>query len=51
MRETYLVIDRIGVRILRDPYTNKPYVCFYVTKRTGGGVQNPDSMKAIKIAA
>lgn len=51
MRETYLIIDRIGVRILRDPYTNKPYVCFYVTKRTGGGVQNPDAMKAIKIAA
>ncbi len=49
MRETYLVIDRIGVRVLRDPYTNKPYICFYVTKRTGGGVKNPDSMKAIKI--
>lgn len=51
MRETYLVIDRIGVRVLRDPYTNKPYVCFYVTKRVGGGVKNPDAMKAIKIAA
>ena len=51
MRETYLVIDRIGVRILRDPYTNKPYVCFYVTKRVGGGVKNPDSMKIIKIGA
>lgn len=50
MRETYLIVDRIGVRILRDPYTNKPYVCFYVTKRTGGGVQNPDSMKGIKIS-
>ncbi|OZA67313.1 MAG: capsid protein, partial [Sphingomonadales bacterium 39-62-4] len=50
MRETYLIVDRIGVRILRDPYTNKPYICFYVTKRTGGGVQNPDSMKAIKIS-
>lgn len=51
MRETYLVIDRIGTRVLRDPYTNKPYVCFYVTKRVGGGVQNPDAMKALKIAA
>lgn len=49
MRETYLVIDRIGVRVLRDPYTNKPFICFYVTKRVGGGVKNPDSMKAIKI--
>ncbi|WP_082453837.1 phage major capsid protein [Sphingomonas sp. Leaf62] len=51
MRETYLVIDRIGVRILRDPYTNKPYICFYVTKRVGGGVKNPDAMKIIKIGA
>ncbi|WP_159981910.1 MULTISPECIES: phage major capsid protein [unclassified Novosphingobium] len=49
MRETYLVIDRIGVRVLRDPYTNKPFICFYVTKRVGGGVKNPDAMKAIKI--
>ena len=51
MRETYLVIDRIGFRILRDPFTNKPYVCFYCTKRVGGGVKNPDAMKIIKVAA
>lgn len=51
MRETYLIIDRIGFRILRDPFTNKPYVCFYCTKRVGGGVKNPDSMKAIVIGA
>lgn len=51
MHETYLVIDRIGVRVLRDPYTNKPFICFYVTKRVGGGVQNPDAMKAIAIGA
>jgi HK97 family phage major capsid protein len=36
----YLIIDRIGVRVLRDPYTSKPYVLFYTTKRVGGGVQN-----------
>ncbi len=51
MEETYLVIDRLGSRLLRDPYTNKPYVCFYVTKRVGGAVVNPDAMKAVKIAA
>lgn len=51
MKETYLVIDRIGFRVLRDPYTNKPYVCFYCTKRVGGGVKNPDSMKVMKIGA
>lgn len=49
MRETYLIIDRMGTRVLRDPYTNKPYVCFYCTKRVGGGVVNPDAMKAMVI--
>ena len=51
MRETYLVIDRIGFRVLRDPYTNKPYISFYCTKRVGGGVKNPDAMKALLIGA
>ena len=49
MKETYLVIDRIGFRVLRDPYTNKPFICFYCTKRVGGGVKNPDAMKIVKI--
>jgi HK97 family phage major capsid protein len=50
MEATYLVIDRIGLRVLRDPYTNKPFVGFYTTKRVGGGVQNPEYMKYIKQA-
>jgi HK97 family phage major capsid protein len=44
----YLIVDRAGVRVLRDPYTLKPYVLFYVTKRVGGGVQNFDAIKALK---
>lgn len=47
----YLIVDRTGVRVLRDPFTNKPYVQFYTTKRVGGGVQNPDVIKALKISA
>lgn len=50
MEKTYLVIDRLGTRVLRDPFTNKPYVHFYTTKRVGGGVQNPEYMKAIQQA-
>ena len=50
MERTYLIIDRRGTMMLRDPYTNKPYVSFYTTKRVGGGVQNPDAMKAMKIS-
>ena len=34
----YLVVDRAGVTVLRDPYSSKPYVLFYTTKRVGGGV-------------
>lgn len=50
MDATYLVIDRIGIRVLRDPYTNKPFVHFYTTKRVGGGVHNPEPMRALRIA-
>lgn len=44
----YLIVDRIGVRILRDPYSSKPYVLFYTTKRVGGGVQNFEAIKLMK---
>ena len=46
----YLIIDRAGVRVLRDPYSAKPYVLFYTTKRVGGGVQNFDAIKVMKFA-
>lgn len=51
MERTYLIVDRIGLRVLRDPFTNKPFVHFYTTKRVGGGVQDPRYMKALKMAA
>ena len=44
----YLVVDRAGVRVLRDPYSAKPYVLFYTTKRVGGGVQDFDAIKLVK---
>jgi len=47
----YLVVDRQGVRVLRDPFTAKPYVLFYTTKRVGGGVQDFDAIKLLKFAA
>lgn len=51
MSATYLVIDRIGISVLRDPFTNKPYVHFYTVKRVGGGVVNPEPMRALQVAA
>ncbi|MEH6689895.1 MAG: phage major capsid protein [Pseudorhizobium pelagicum] len=50
-RSGYLVVDRAGVRILRDPYSAKPYVLFYTTKRVGGGVQNFEAIKLVRFAA
>jgi HK97 family phage major capsid protein len=46
----YLVVDRQGVRVLRDPYSAKPYVLFYTTKRVGGGVQDFDAIKLLKFS-
>lgn len=50
-RKGYLVTDRKGLTLLRDPFTNKPYVNFYATKRTGGAVIDDDAIKLQLIAA
>ncbi len=44
----YLVVDRRGIRVLRDPYSTKPYVLFYTTKRVGGGILNFEAIKLLK---
>lgn len=49
-RRGYLVVDRTGVNVLRDPYSAEPYVLFYTTKRVGGGVQDFDAIKLLKFA-
>lgn len=50
-REAYMIVDRIGIRTLRDPFTAKPYVVFYTTKRTGGGAVNFEAVKFLKFSA
>lgn len=47
----YLIVDRAGVRVLRDPYSAKPYVLFYTTKRVGGGIQDFDAIKLLKFGS
>jgi HK97 family phage major capsid protein len=49
-RRGYLIVDRQGVRVLRDPYSAKPYILFYTAKRVGGGVQDFDAIKVLKFA-
>jgi HK97 family phage major capsid protein len=48
MREAYQIVDRLGIRTLRDPYSAKPYVEFYTTKRVGGDVVNFEAIKLIR---
>jgi HK97 family phage major capsid protein len=51
MRAAYQIVDRVGIRTLRDPYSAKPYVEFYTTKRVGGDVINFESIKLIEFSA
>lgn len=47
----YQIVDIVGTRVLRDPYTNKPYVHFYTTKRVGGHVVDSEAIKLIEFSA
>ncbi|MEQ8600899.1 MAG: phage major capsid protein [Devosia sp.] len=47
-RRGYLIVDRQGVSVLRDPFSSKPYVLFYTTKRVGGGIADYDAIKLLK---
>ncbi len=46
----YLIVDRVGIRVLRDPYSSKPYVLFYTTKRVGGGIKDFDAIKLMQFS-
>lgn len=51
MAEAYRIFDRVGMSILRDPYTKKPYVLFYTRKRVGGGMWNPEWLRYHRVSA
>ena len=51
MSEAYQIVDRMGIRVLRDPYTAKPFVKLYTTKRVGGDVVNFEALKLIAFQA
>ena len=46
----YQIVDRVGTRIVRDPFSNKPYIGFYTVKRVGGAVINSECIKAVKFS-
>ncbi len=50
-KRAYTIVDRIGTRVLRDPYTNKPNVGFYTTKRVGGMLTDSQAVKVLTLSA
>lgn len=50
-KEGYQIVDRTGMRVLRDPYSAKPYVEFYTTRRVGGDVLNFEALKVLNFSA
>ena len=51
LKAGYLITERNTTGILRDPFTNKPYVSFYAVRRVGGTVVNSEAIKLLKFAA
>ena len=51
MRQAYTIVDRAGLRVLRDPFSSKPFVLFYTTKRVGGDITNFEALVIQKTAA
>ena len=47
----YQIVDRRGIRVLRNPYKEPPKIIFYINKRSGGDVVNFDCLKLLRIAA
>ncbi|MSO13275.1 phage major capsid protein [Rickettsiales endosymbiont of Trichoplax sp. H2] len=50
-KNAYQIIDRGDVRVLRDPFTHKPYIKFYSTKKVGGDIVNFEAIKLLEIAS
>jgi HK97 family phage major capsid protein len=51
LREAYTIVDRTGIRILRDPFTTKGRVKFYTTNRVGGGLINFEALKLLRFGS
>lgn len=51
LSEAYQIVDRQGIRVLRDPYSSKPFIEYYSTYRVGGDVLNSEAYKLIEFKA
>jgi HK97 family phage major capsid protein len=49
-RSAYKIVDRQGIYMMRDPYTEKPFVKFYATKRVGADIVNKNAIRLAKFS-
>jgi HK97 family phage major capsid protein len=49
-RDCYLVVDRLGMSVLEDRFSDKPYIGYYTRKRVGGALKSYSSIKYLKMA-
>jgi HK97 family phage major capsid protein len=50
-RQAYTIAERTDTAVLRDPFSNKPFVHFYATRRVGGAVVNSEALKLMRFSA
>ena len=50
LRKGYQIVDRADIKIQRDPYSSKPFVIYYATKRVGGDVIDTNAIKVLKLS-
>lgn len=50
LRKGYQIVDRADIKIQRDPYSSKPFVIYYATKRVGGDVVDTNAIKVLKLS-
>jgi HK97 family phage major capsid protein len=50
-KKGYAIVDGTDIVVLRDPYSNKPYINFYTRKSVGGGVVTAEALKVLQLAA
>jgi len=48
-KSAYMIVDRAGINLMRDPYTEKPFVKFYTTKRVGGDIIDTNAIKLLRL--
>ena len=51
IKKAYTIVDRGDISIQRDPFSSKPYINFFTTKRIGGDVVNPNAINIMRIGA